>query len=127
MDIDGLGTKVVEQLLEAGVINNPADLFSVTVDELLTLERFAEKSANKLVASIAASKSTTLNRFIYALGIPEVGEATALALANHFGSLEGLMAADETALTEIPDVGPVVATALEAFFREPLNLSLIHI
>ena len=126
MDIDGLGTKVVEQLLEAGVINNPADLFSVTVDELLTLERFAEKSANKLVASIAASKSTTLNRFIYALGIPEVGEATALALANHFGSLEGLMAADETALTEIPDVGPVVATALEAFFREPLNRQLLQ-
>ena len=126
MDIDGLGTKVVEQLLEAGVINNPADLFSVTVDELLTLERFAEKSANKLVASIAASKSTTLNRFIYALGIPEVGEATALALANHFGSLEGLMAADETALTEIPDVGPVVAMALEAFFREPLNRQLLQ-
>ena len=126
MDIDGLGTKVVEQLLEAGVINNPADLFSVTVDELLTLERFAEKSANKLVASIAASKSTTLNRFIYALGIPEVGEATALALANHFGSLEGLMAADETALIEIPDVGPVVATALEAFFREPLNRQLLQ-
>ena len=126
MDIDGLGTKVVEQLLEAGVINNPADLFSVTVDELLTLERFAEKSANKLVSSIAASKSTTLNRFIYALGIPEVGEATALALANHFGSLEGLMAADETALTEIPDVGPVVATALEAFFREPLNRQLLQ-
>jgi DNA ligase (NAD+) len=126
MDIDGLGTKVVEQLLEAGVINNPADLFSLTVDELLSLERFAEKSANKLVASIAASKSTTLNRFIYALGIPEVGEATALALANHFGSLEGLMAADETALTEIPDVGPVVATALEAFFREPLNRQLLQ-
>ncbi|MBL6688676.1 MAG: NAD-dependent DNA ligase LigA [Pseudomonadales bacterium] len=126
MDIDGLGGKVVEQLLAEGLISNAADLYELRFAQLIELDRFADKSAQKLLDSIAASRKTTLNRFIYALGISEVGEATARSLANHFGSLESLVSADEPALTAVPDVGPVVAQALRQFFAEPANQALLR-
>jgi DNA ligase (NAD+) len=125
MDIDGLGGKVVEQLMKAGLIHNAADLYALAYDQLLTLERFAPTSAKKLIASIQASKTTSLSRFIYALGIPEVGEATAASLAQAFRSLQALMSADDTALINVPDVGPIVAAQITAYMRHPSNQLLI--
>jgi len=125
MDIEGLGEKLVDQLVESGAVKTPADLYKISVDTLARLERMAEKSAANLCAAIGKSRRTLLARFIFALGIRNVGEATAKDLARHFGSLGALMAADEAALEQVPEVGPVVAASLRRFFAEPHNRSVI--
>jgi DNA ligase (NAD+) len=116
LDIEGLGDKIIEQLVEGNVVRTPADLYALTAGQLAELERMGEKSAANLVAAIDRSRRTTLPRLLYALGIREVGEATALALARHFGTLERLAEADEAAIQQVPDVGPVVAAHVAAFF-----------
>ncbi|MDK3022289.1 NAD-dependent DNA ligase LigA [Cupriavidus taiwanensis] len=126
MDIEGLGDKLVEQLVDQGIVRTPADLYKLGVAKLAALERMADKSAANLVAAIDASRATTMNRFIFALGIRHVGEATAKDLARHFGKLDGLMAADEAALLEVNDVGPVVAQSIAHFFAEPHNVEVIE-
>lgn len=126
MDIDGLGGKLVEQLVEKDLVHDPADLYHLSLEQLAGLERMAEKSARNLLKALERSKSTTLARFLYALGIREVGEATAAALANHFRELDALMAADEEALQAVPDVGPVVAAHVAAFFHQPHNREVIE-
>jgi DNA ligase (NAD+) len=126
MDVDGLGDKLVEQLVDKGLAATPADLYHLTHAQLAGLERMADKSAANLVAAIDASRGRPLARFIFALGIRNVGEQTAKDLARHFGSLEALMAADENALLAVPDVGPVVAASIAAFFREPHNRAVIQ-
>ena len=125
LDIEGLGDQLVAQLVEHDLVRNPADLFSLDAAVLADLERMGSRSATKVVEALKRGKQTTLARFLYALGIREVGEATALALAKHFGSLEALIAADEERLRHIPDIGPVVAAAVRAFFQEPHNQDLI--
>ena len=125
MDIEGLGEKLVDQLVERDLVRTPADLFALDEDTLSGLDRMGEKSAANLVAALARSRETTLPRFLYALGIPQVGEATAQALAQHFGTLEAIMAAMPEALTQVPDVGPVVAAEVHAFFRQPHNREVI--
>ncbi len=125
MDIEGLGDKLVDQLVDADIVHTPADLYKLGVAALAELERMAEKSAANVVAAIERSRSTTLPRFIYALGIRHVGETTAKDLARHFGTLDALLAADEAALLEVPDVGPVVARSILQFFSEPHNREVI--
>ncbi len=125
MDIGGLGEKLIEQLVDSGLVRSVADLYGLDAVVLADLDRMGGRSAAKLVAAIGHSRSTTLQRLLFALGIREVGEATALALAQHFGSLEALQAADAVALQEVPDVGPVVAAHVVAFFAEPANRDLI--
>ncbi len=125
MDIEGLGTKVIDQLVEGDLVRNASELYQLEQAQLAKLERMAEKSAAKLLASLERSKNTTLARFLFALGIREVGEATAGSLANHFGSLDSLMGATSEALEEVPDVGPVVAANLRAFFAEEHNRAVI--
>ena len=101
--------------MEHNLVSSPDELYALTKEQLLELERMGEKSADNLLVALERSKATTLPRFLYALGIRDVGEATALALAQHFGSLERLMAADATAIEEVPDVGPVVAGHVAVF------------
>ena len=126
MDIEGLGDKLVDQLVEAGIVRTPADLYKLGVAKLSELERMAEKSAANVVAAIEKSRDTTLGRFIYALGIRNVGEVTAKDLARHFGSIDALMDAGLGELQEAPDVGPVVAESIAAFFREPHNREVVE-
>jgi len=121
MDIDGLGERIVDQLVDLELVRTPAGLYSLEVAHLAGLERMADKSAAKLKAAIDKSKQTTLERFIYALGIRNVGERTARDLARHFGSLERLLQADEETLAQVPDVGPVVALSIRQFFDERHN------
>lgn len=125
LDIQGLGTELVDQLVDAGLVHTPADLYALRLEALSGLERMGEKSATKLLQAIASSKATTLPRFLFALGIRNVGEATALQLATHFGSLEALRAADAAAVREVPDIGPVIAEQVAAFFHEPHNLAVV--
>jgi len=125
MDIDGLGERVVDQLVDSGRVRTPADLFGLDQAELAALDRMGEKSAAKLVQAVERSRHTSLERFIYALGIRHVGESTAQALAAHFGSLDALIRADEAGLHEVPDVGPVVAQSIRRFLDEPHNLDVI--
>ncbi|MGQ9685552.1 MAG: NAD-dependent DNA ligase LigA [Thiobacillaceae bacterium] len=125
MDIEGLGEKLVDQLVDRGLVNTAADLYRLDHATLAGLERMAEKSASNLIKAIERSKQTTLTRFIYALGIPNVGEATARDLARHFGSLDALLAADVEALKRVPDVGPVVAQAIVDFLSETHNRQVI--
>ncbi|TVO69403.1 NAD-dependent DNA ligase LigA [Denitromonas ohlonensis] len=125
LDIEGLGDKLIEQLVEQGLVKTPADLFSLTVDTLAGLARMAQKSAANVVAAIDASRETTLQRFIYALGIRNVGESTARDLARHFGGLDALLAADAAALEAVPDVGPIVAKCIVEFITEPHNCEVI--
>ncbi|MCX8087394.1 MAG: NAD-dependent DNA ligase LigA [Rhodocyclaceae bacterium] len=125
LDIEGLGEKLVDQLVDAGLVETAADLYRLDLATLAGLERMGEKSARNLLAAIEKSKQTTLARFIYALGIRNVGEATAKDLARHFGSLEALLAADEAALQAVPEVGPVVASSIVRFFAEPHNREVI--
>ena len=125
LDIEGLGDKLVEQLVERERVRDPADLFALDAATLADLERMGSKSAVNLALALERSKTTTLARFLYALGIREVGEATAVALAEHFGALEALMAADEERLRQVSDIGPVVAAAVRAFFQEPHNRDII--
>jgi DNA ligase (NAD+) len=126
LDIEGLGEKLVEQLVDAGWVSDPADLFALDVARLAELERMGAKSAENVVAAIDRSKATTLPRFLFALGIRDVGESTALALARHFGSLEALMAASEERVREVPDVGPVVAGRVREFFEQPANRDVVR-
>ena len=125
MDIEGLGDKLVEQLVEQQLINTPADLYSLSLEQLSGLERMAEKSAQNLLDALSKSKQTTLNRFLYGLGIREVGEATAQSLAQQFLTLNGIEQADEESLQETPDVGPIVAAHIVSFFRQPHNREVI--
>ena len=117
LDIEGLGDKLVDQLVERGLVSGPADLYALEAAQLCALERMGEKSATNLVAAIAASRRTTLARLLFGLGIPDVGESTARALAEHFGSLEALAAASIEALLDVPDVGPAIAASVQGFFR----------
>ncbi len=126
LDVDGLGSKLIEQLVAMERVKTPAELYTLTKDELVTLERMGEKSAENLLASIGKSKNTTLARFLYGLGIREVGEATAASLAAHYGKLDGIMSASEEELQEVSDVGPVVASRIFAFFAESQNQDIIQ-
>lgn len=126
MDIEGLGSKLIEQLVAADRVRTPADLYELRRDELAAMERMGEKSAANLVDAIEKSKKTTLPRFLFALGIHDVGEATAAALASHFGALNNLASADEESLLEVPDVGPIVASRVREFFSEQHNLDVIQ-
>jgi DNA ligase (NAD+) len=125
LDIEGLGDKIIEQLVEAGLVSSPDELYSLTAQQLQELERMGEKSAAKLIEALSNSKQTTLPRFLFALGIRDVGEATALALARHFGSLERLMAADAAAIQEVPDVGPIVAASVAMFLGSAAHRKVI--
>ena len=125
MDIEGLGDKLVDQLVDAGLVHSPADLYSLTLETLAGLERMGEKSALNLLAAIDKSRQTTLARFIFALGIRNVGEATARDLARHFGQLDALLAADGEALQQVPDVGPVVAASIASFLAEAHNREIV--
>ncbi|OGU24580.1 MAG: DNA ligase (NAD(+)) LigA [Hydrogenophilales bacterium RIFOXYD1_FULL_62_11] len=125
MDIEGLGDKLVDQLVDRGLLHTPADVYSLSLEPLAGLERMAEKSAANLLAAIETSKATTLARFIFALGIRNVGETTAKDLARHFGSLDKLMAASEADLLAVHDVGPIVAQSILQFFAEPHNREVI--
>lgn len=125
MDIEGLGDKLVEQLVERQLVKTPADLYRLGMNTLANLERMAEKSAQNLLEALDKSKRTTLPRFIYALGIRNVGEATAKDLARYFGGLDALMEADAERLQQVPDVGPVVASTIAQFFAEAHNREVI--
>lgn len=125
LDIEGLGSKLIEQLVESDRVKNPADLFQLSKAELSEMDRMGDKSADNLLRSIGASRSTTLSRFLYALGIREVGEATAEGLASHYGRLKKIIAASEEELQKVPDVGPIVASRIRAFFQEDHNLEVI--
>ncbi len=126
MNIDGLGAKIVDQLVDKGLVKDFADLYSLKLEQLAGLERMAEKSAQNLLDEIEASKSNSLARLIYALGIPFVGERTAQLLAEHFGSLDKLASATVEELSEVPEVGPKVAASIVEFFSEPANRKLVE-
>ena len=125
LDIEGLGGKLVDQLVDAGLVHTPADLYQLDVAALAALDRMADKSAANVVAAINKSRATTLARFIYALGIRHVGETTAADLAQHFGTLDTLLAADEQALLEVRDVGPVLVQSILQFLAEAHNRKVI--
>ena len=125
LDIKGLGVKVIDQLVDSQLINDPSDLYELTLEQLSDLERMGGKSAANLIESLEKSKSTTFARFLYALGIREVGEVTASALTEHFSSLEELISADENALLEISDVGVVVAKNIKKFFNDIKNQTIV--
>ncbi len=125
MDIEGLGDKLVDQLVDAGLVSSVADLYILEQQQLTSLNRMGEKSADNLLASLEQSKQPELDRLLYALGIREVGEVTARSLALHFKSMQALQAADEEALTQVDDVGPVVAGHVRAFFNESHNREVI--
>jgi DNA ligase (NAD+) len=126
MDIEGLGDQLVEQLVDRGVVKNAADLYRLGLSALSELDRMAEKSAGNVLKALEKSKSTTLARFIYALGIRHVGESTAKELARHFGELDALVGASQEDLLEVADVGPVVARSIAMFFADPLNRELVE-
>lgn len=124
-DIDGLGPQIVNQLMDSGLITDAADIFSLTEGDLLSLERFAEKSARNLVASIKRSGEISLEKFIYALGIRHVGEETAVSLAEYFGRLQQLEKADRTRLLRVADIGPVVAKSVFEWFNEKSHRAFV--
>jgi DNA ligase (NAD+) len=126
MNIDGLGDKLVEQLVDGKRVSTAADLYALGMNAIVTLERMGEKSALNLLEAIEASRKTTLARFIFALGIRNVGETTARDLAQHFGALDAIMSADAERLQQVRDVGPVVAQSMVEFFAEAHNLSVIE-
>ena len=125
LDIDGLGEKIIEQLVEQNLVRTPADLFNLGFSTLVALERFADKSAQNLIDSLEKAKHTKLERFIFALGIPDVGESTAKDLARHFGSLAPIMDASVETLMEVEGVGPIVAESIYQFFAEAHNRTVI--
>ena len=125
LDVDGLGVKLIDQLVQLDWVKTPADLFHLTAEQLQSLPRMGEKSSVNLVNALDKAKHTTLARFIYALGIREVGEATAANLASHFGTLQVLQAAELAALEAVNDVGPIVAAHVHTFFRQPHNQETI--
>jgi DNA ligase (NAD+) len=126
MDIEGLGDKLVDQLVDAGIVKSLADLYKLGLSSLAALERMADKSAANVIAALEQSKQTTLARFLYALGIRHVGEATAKDLARHFGRLDTLMQASEEALLEVNDVGPVVARSIRHFFAQTHHVEVVE-
>ncbi|NYG35316.1 NAD-dependent DNA ligase LigA [Sphaerotilus montanus] len=126
MDVEGLGDKVVEQLVDAGIVRTLPELYTLGVAKLAALDRMGERSAQNLVDALEKSRHTTLGRFLYALGIRHVGEATAKALARHFGNIDRLMDATVEQLTEVADVGPVVAQSLRTFFDQPHNREVVE-
>jgi DNA ligase (NAD+) len=126
VDIDGLGDKIVEQLCDAGLTATFADLFKLTAEQVAGLDRMGKKSADKLIDSIAASRETSLPRFLFSLGIQEVGESTALALASYFGDLDSVIAAEPEQLKQVPDVGPIVAKHIAQFFANQRNTLLVE-
>jgi DNA ligase (NAD+) len=126
LDVEGLGEKLVDQMVEANVIRTLPDLYRLGLANLVALERMGEKSAQNLLAGLEQSKSTTLPRFLYGLGIRHVGESTARDLARHFGKLDAIMEASVERLLEVPDVGPIVAESVHAFFRQPHNVEVIE-
>ena len=126
MDIEGLGGKLVDQLVEHHVIRTLPDLYRLGLVSLLALERMAEKSAQNVLAALHKSKQTTLPRFLFGLGIRHVGEATAKDLARHFGSLDAIMDATEEQLLQVNEVGPVVARSLRLFFDQPHNREVVE-
>ncbi len=121
MNVEGFGDKLVEQLVDIGAVNNLADIYSLNRDQLAALDRMGEKSADNILLALENSKKTTLAKFIYALGIREVGETTARNFAHYFGSFEALAAANQETLQQVPDVGPVVAHFVEEFFSQQNN------
>lgn len=126
MDIEGLGEQLVEQLVDKHVITTAADLYKLGLTSLASLDRMADKSAQNVLNALEKSKTTTLARFIYALGIRHVGESTAKELARHFGNLDALLHASEEQLLDVADIGPVVARSIRYFFSDPLNLELVE-
>ena len=126
MDIEGLGEKLVDQLVEGNVIRTVADLYRLGLNALASLERMAEKSAQNVLAALEKSKHTTLPRFLFGLGIRHVGESTARDLARHFGGLDAIMGASVEQLLEVPDVGPVVAESIHTFFQQPHNREVVE-
>lgn len=126
MDIDGLGDKLVEQLADEGLIESVADLYTLTVEQLQTLPRMGEKSATNLINAINISRQTSLARFVFALGIRDIGESGGALLASHFGSLELIMAASEEALTGIDDIGPIAANSVKTFFSNADNRAVVN-
>ena len=125
MDIEGLGSQVIDQLVEAGLVETPADLYRLSTEQLVTLERMGSKSAQNLVDAIEASKQVRLDRLLFALGIREVGQVTAKSLAQHFQRLDALAQADVEQLEAIEDVGPIMAHHIAAFFSEGHNQAVI--
>jgi DNA ligase (NAD+) len=125
MDIEGLGNKLIELLVDKELITSVADIYRLSAAQLASLERMGEKSAANIVAAIQKSKQTSLPRFLFALGIREVGEATALQLATHFGILESIIAADLDSLVQVSDVGPIMAEHIRVFFSNSDNVELI--
>lgn len=126
MDIEGLGDKLVEQLVDEGLIDSIVGIYKVNLDTLISLERMGKKSAENLLAAIAKSKNTSLARFLFGLGIREVGEATALSLVNHYGSLDGIMDAKTSSLEKVADIGPIVARHIRLFFLNDDNVAQIQ-
>ncbi len=125
LDIEGVGEKLVDQLVEAGLVESPADLYTLSLETLSGLERMGPKSAENVIAALERSKSTTLARFLFALGIRDVGEATAAALAAHFGDLEAFARADVATVQQVPDIGPVIAAHVVEFFVDESNRRVI--
>ncbi len=126
LDIDGLGSKIIEQLVNIDRVKTPADLFGLSRDELAALDRMGTKSAGNLLAAIERSKNTTFSRFLYALGIREVGEATAASLASHYGALNPLLGASEDDLQQVDDVGPIVASRIRTFFDSEDKVAMVN-
>jgi DNA ligase (NAD+) len=126
MDVDGLGDKLVDQLVDSDQVKTLADLYHLKLDALANMDRMAEKSAVNLLEALEKSKTTTLGRFLFSLGIRHVGEATAKELARHFGQLDAVMVASEDALLQVADVGPVVAHSIRTFFDQPHNREVVQ-
>jgi len=126
MDIEGLGDKLVDQLVDAGVVRTLPDLYRLGLSGLKELERMGDKSAQNLLAGLERSKQAVLPRFLFGLGIRHVGESTARDLARHFGKLDAIMDASVAQLLEVPDVGPIVAQSVHAFFQQPHNREVIE-
>ncbi|MEN9396514.1 MAG: NAD-dependent ligase LigA, partial [Pseudomonadota bacterium] len=126
VDIEGLGDKLVDQLVDGGVVKTLPDLYRLGLTALASLERMADKSAQNIVDALEQSKQTTLPRFIFGLGIRHVGEATAKALARHFGKLDAIMDASEEQLLQVPDVGPIVAQSIHTFFQQAHNREVVE-
>jgi len=126
LDIEGLGDKLVDQLVDGGLVSNLADLYRLQLDALAGMDRMAEKSAQNLLDALAKSRQTTLPRFLFGLGIRHVGEATAKELARHFGQLDAIMAASEDALLQVADIGPIVAHSIHTFFAQAHNREVVQ-
>jgi DNA ligase (NAD+) len=124
--IDGLGEKLIEQMVDAGILKSLPDLYKLSLANIVALQRMAEKSAHNVLTAIEKSKQTTLPRFLFGLGIRHVGESTAKAFAKHFGNIDAIMEASVEQLVQVPDVGPVVAQSLRSFFDVPYNREVVE-